>query len=238
MPRGLLSKVNHTSVAEQAYDGIRESIVRGHFAPGQQLIEARLAEELGISRGPVREGLKRLGQDGLVVHRPHQGTFVREFTAGDLMSIYTIRVALETTAIRLVTREGTSPEPLVTLLDQMRSAADDRRLQDLATLGYTFHRTLCELSRNAFIVQFFDTISAQVQLALELDTMEYLHFSTPLDFVEAHSVLVGAIDAGDEYQAASLLESHIMLGIEEFLATFSTSDAASGSVPPAAPPAG
>lgn len=220
MAHRLPLKVNHTSLAEQAYAGIRESIVRGQFEAGEQLVEARLAEAMGISRGPVRDGLKRLVQEGLVVHRPHQGTFVREFTADDLMSIYTIRIALETAAIRILAREARSSAALVDVLDQMESAAVDGRLEDLATLGYMFHRTMCELSGNVFIVDFFDVIGAQVQLALELDTVEYLHYSTPADFVEAHADLVRAIDEGGEYEAAAHLESHILLGVNDVLSGF------------------
>src|SRR6202008_2550001 len=86
-----MAKVSHTPIADQAYDAIRESIALGRFPPGAQLVEARLADELGISRGPVREGLKRLRQEGLVVHHPHQGMFVRELTAADVIHIYDVR---------------------------------------------------------------------------------------------------------------------------------------------------
>ena len=208
-----MPKVSHTPIADQAYDAIRESIALGRFPPGTQLVEARLADELGISRGPVREGLKRLRQEGLVVHHPHQGMFVRELTAEDVIHIYDVRVALESVAIRQLARTGTAPPEFKALLEKMQTAARANRIRDLIGLGYEFHHVLCASSKNPLLVEFLDRMSIQVRLALEVDSIEYLRHQGPQDFVDAHAALVAVIEEGDEEQAANALQHHVLDGI-------------------------
>jgi DNA-binding GntR family transcriptional regulator len=208
-----LPKVSHTPMADQAYEAIRDSIAHRRFPPGAQLVEARLADELGISRGPVREGLKRLRQEGLVVHHPHQGMFVRELTAADVTHIYDVRIALESVAIRQLARRGTAPPEFQALVERMQSAARANRIRDLISLGYEFHRVLCASSGNPLLVEFFDLMSIQARLALEFDSIEYLRHQDPQDFVDAHAALVTVIEEGDEQRAAAALESHVLDGI-------------------------
>jgi DNA-binding GntR family transcriptional regulator len=208
-----MPKVSHTPIADQAYEAIRESIALGRFPPGAQLVEARLADELGISRGPVREGLKRLRQEGLVVHHPHQGMFVRELSAADVIHIYDVRVALESVAIRQLARAGAAPPEFNALVDRMQSAARANRIRDLIALGYEFHRVLCASSNNPLLVEFLDRMSIQVRLALEYDSIEYLRHQGPQDFVDAHAALVTVIEEGDEDAAAKALEHHVLDGI-------------------------
>ncbi len=205
-----MPKVSLTPMSDQAYLSVRKSIADGHFPPGTQLVEARLADELGISRGPVREALKRLLQEGLVVHRPYQGTFVREMSAVDVTNIYDVRVALESVAIRQLARQGGPTSDLKSLVDAMDEAARAGRISDLMNLGYSFHRTLCASSGNPLLIEFFDLMSLQARLALEFDTIEYLRKSDTQHFVQAHASLITAIEQGDEHAAAGALAHHIL----------------------------
>lgn len=209
-----MSKVRRTLMADQAYDAIRESIGQGRFPPGAQLIEAHLADALGISRGPVREGLKRLRQEGLVVHLPHQGTFVRRLTGADMINIYDVRVALESVAIRRLARQGEVPPELAAIVEQMQVEARAGRISEMIGLGYTFHRTLCASSGNPLLVEFFDLMSIQARLALEFDTIEYLRRSDPSDYIDAHAKLLTVIEQGDEPAAGAALEHHVLDGIK------------------------
>lgn len=213
-----LPKAVPSPMADQAYESIRQSIVAGRFRPGDKLVEARLADELGISRGPVREGLKRLRQDGLIVHHPNQGMFVRVLSVDDVRSLYEVRVALETAAIRLLVRGGSVPKRLTDLIATMSREADRGRIDAAIPLGYEFHRALCETSGNPYLLHFFDVISVQVQLVLQIDSTEYLRYSNPDDYVRSHAELLQLIGSGEEARAAVVLEAHILLGQEQLLA--------------------
>ena len=195
------------SLAELAYRSIRESILAHRFRAGERLVETRLAQELGISRAPVREALRRLGEEQLVVERPRQGTFVREFTADDFVDIYNLRIAIETAAIRLVTRRREGIEPLEAIVDDMQRAARRQRPEEVAGLEFRLHETLCELSGNAYLSSVFRSLSAQIRAALALDDAEYADLH---DIVDEHVPVLDAIRGGDERQAALVLHRHIL----------------------------
>jgi len=91
------------SLAGDAADRIRESILSGGFRPGEHLVEARIAQQLNVSRGPVREAFKLLRAEGLVEEEPRRGTFVVRLEADDVREIYQLRAAIEGQAARLLT---------------------------------------------------------------------------------------------------------------------------------------
>src|SRR4026208_1562785 len=92
------------SLAEDAADRIRAQILSGGFSQGEHLVEAKIAEQLAISRGPVREAFKLLRAEGLLKEEPRRGTFVVSLTADDVREIYGLRAALEGRAARLLAR--------------------------------------------------------------------------------------------------------------------------------------
>jgi DNA-binding GntR family transcriptional regulator len=203
------------SLGELAYRSIRDSIVSTRFAAGERLVETRLADELGISRAPVREALRRLAEEGLVVERPRHGMLVREFTAEDFVDIYNLRIAIETAAIRLVVRRGTPVDSLEALVESMRRAARKGAVQDLVGLELSLHEEICTLSGNAHLASVFRSVSAQIRMALALDDAEYDNID---DIAAEHVSLIEAIRAGDEEQAATVLHEHILATVGPVLA--------------------
>jgi DNA-binding GntR family transcriptional regulator len=203
------------SLGELAYGSIRDSIVSNRFRAGERLVETRLADELGISRAPVREALRRLAEEGLVVERPRHGVFVREFTASDFVDIYNLRIAIETAAIRLLTRRGAGTRTLQDVVDRMRSAARRGRVQELVRLELGMHQEICRLSGNTHLASVFRSVSAQIQMALSLDDAEYASLE---DIVAEHVPLIEAIESGDEDRAAAVLHRHILATVEPVLA--------------------
>ena len=81
---------------------IREAILQGRLKPGQRILEADMAQELGISRAPIREAIRQLESEGLVVSRAHRGTYVTTLSSQDAREIFSLRAALEGLAIMLV----------------------------------------------------------------------------------------------------------------------------------------
>lgn len=206
-----LKRVRRTSVAESAYEAIRDSILQGRYPPGEQLVEARLASELGVSRGPVREALGRLTEDGMLVDILHRGTFVREFEAADLIDIYNVRIGLESVAVRLMIGAGRSVRPLVSLVEDMRKAARANDLSRLSRAEFRFHETLCELSGNYLLASVYRSISSQVQMVLSLDNASYLD---PQEIADEHVPLIDAIEAGDPEVAVERITQHIVCSVE------------------------
>ena len=206
-----LKRVTRISVAESAYEAIRDSIIAGQYPPGEQLVEARLAAELGVSRGPVREALGRLTEEGLLVDILHRGTFVREFAPADLIDIYNVRIGLESVAVRLMIGADRSVAPLLALVEEMRKAARAGNLGRLSQLEFRFHETLCDLSGNAVLASVFRSISSQVQMVLSLDNASYLD---PQEIADEHMPVIEAIAAGDTDEAVERITQHIVCSVE------------------------
>src|SRR5438105_15855611 len=89
---------------------LREAILAGDLSPGTKLVEAELARRFGVSRGPIREALRELSREGLVVDLPRRGTFVCTLTQADLTEVYAVREALELVAVREAVASATDDE--------------------------------------------------------------------------------------------------------------------------------
>jgi DNA-binding GntR family transcriptional regulator len=201
-----LDRIERVSFAERAYEAIRESILQGRFQPGEQLVEARLAADLDVSRGPVREALKRLRDEGLVVNCLHRGSYVRIFTVDDIVNLYNVRIGLESVAIRLATRERRSTALLCETIEAMAAAGRSGDLFALSAHELAFHEVLVQMSGNEYVIALFKSIAAQVRIAISLDNAE---FTDPVDVAREHEPLVDAIEGGDEEVASTLLGEHI-----------------------------
>jgi len=195
------------SLAEDAADRIREQILGGGFKQGEHLVEAKIAEQLNISRGPVREAFKLLRAEGLLNEEPRRGTFVVSLTADDVLEIYGLRAALEGRAGRMVAR---AHDPAA--LARLRALADDidRAVASgdpvaASRADLAFHEGLCELCGNSRIHEVFMRYVPTLRGLLRLDEQVL----RSLDEISLqHRPLVEAIEAGDEERAATLLNEH------------------------------
>ena len=110
-----------------AYAALYEAILLGHIPPGERLVEAEIARQMGISRGPLREAIRQLEQDGLVEYRPRRGAVVAELTRERVLDAYSTRVELEGFAARLAAQRMTAADAarLAALCDVMQRCAGD-----------------------------------------------------------------------------------------------------------------
>jgi DNA-binding GntR family transcriptional regulator len=122
-------------------DGIRLAILRGQLAPGQVLRQEELAKQFGLSRAPVREALRQLETEGLVVSYPNRGTVVAELSPEDIEEVFLIRVTLETTALRFSVPKMTDSDfrKAEAVLDQ---TDNDPNPAHSAELNWAFHESL------------------------------------------------------------------------------------------------
>ena len=152
----VLSLVRTRSLAEQVADLIVEGIANGALAPGQKIIEVDLAIRLQVSRVPVREALKILETQGIVVGRPHRGVRVVEFDKSKIAQVYEIRLFLEKIALRDArARIESMPKLLVKLdkaIDRMEEYLARGDLLGVMKSDMDFHHEICLASENEIVI--------------------------------------------------------------------------------------
>jgi len=203
--RRLLSQV----VARQ----IRDAIGAGSLRPGERLVETDIAAGLGVSKTPVREALRELEAEGLVVIVPGRGSFVREMSAADIRDIAMLRATLEGLALRLAIQRGPDPDwnsSLREALEAMRAATDPSQLNDAHA---HLHRLLSDRSGSARLSSMLEALRVQVKTFLSFVDLLY----DPAAMADDHAELVDAVERGDLGGIQQLVDQHI-LGDAERLA--------------------
>jgi DNA-binding GntR family transcriptional regulator len=166
---------------------------------GERLVETKLAEELGMSRAPVREALRRLLEEGLVVERAHYGMFVQSFDWAEIVDLYNARVGLETIALRLFVRRGASTNSLRAQIERRRAAAEAGDVSEVVAADFAFHEEVFLGSGNSILSDFFRRLAAQTLIAITLaDDVE-------LEFAGQHVPIIEALERGDEEAAIDAL---------------------------------
>lgn len=192
--------VDRLSLADRAVEVLREQILSGAFPPGRRLTEARLAEDLRISRGTVRTALKQLSHEGLVEATPYTGWAVAQLSVRDAWELCLLREVLEGLAARLAAH-ATSPdncERLKRAFQQLIDAARSGSRVAVVTADLALHKTIMQLSGNRRLVQQYELIEQQLKLYIALSDLRSVEL---WEVVEWHKVLVEAILAGDANRA-------------------------------------
>lgn len=202
-----LKPLSSDSLVAMAYESIRASILDGTFQPGEHIIESKVASQLEISRAPVREALRRLGQEGLTVERPRRGTFVREISATDFVDIYNVRIAIETAAVRLAVRNKASLAPIEKTIKAMERAAKKHDVALTVNLELDVHQQICDASGNDYLATVFRSLSGPIRMALSMDDAAYEELE---DVATEHLPLLEAMASGDADRAVEAIQSHIV----------------------------
>src|SRR3954451_2208986 len=165
------TRIPRATFASMVGERIRSNIIDGTLSPGSQLNEVELASSFGVSRGPVREALQRLIQEGLLRSEPHRGVFVPVMTDEDIDDVYLARDALETAAVRQITRMGRSAsafKSLESIVKGMRKAADAGSWQTGASRDLDFHTELVAAAASPRLERMFTTVISETRLCLSL----------------------------------------------------------------------
>jgi DNA-binding GntR family transcriptional regulator len=199
--------VEQRSQSELAYQRILDRVVSLEMPPGSVVNEARLREELGIGRTPIREALQRLARENLVRSIPHRGTFVTEVNITDLARITEVRVVLEAHAARLAAEKLSSAdrEALDGLLALLRGEVTDQR--ELMRLDRLIHRTVYRAARNPFLEA---TLERYFNLSLRLWYLVLDREVRLREAVDEHVELLRAILAGDGELAETIMRRHVI----------------------------
>jgi len=195
-------------LAEDVADRLREEILSGGFTQGERLVEAGIAQQLGVSRGPVREAFKLLRAEGLVKEEPHRGTFVVRLTSTDAREIYDLRAALEARAAKQLTQRARSGDlrAVRRLLFRLLEAAEDGDVAVVSQADLAFHEGVCRLTGNCRLHEVFVRHVPVLKNLMKLD--EYIYRSLD-DIAVEHEPLVAALESGDPALAAARFEAHV-----------------------------
>jgi len=205
----VFEQVSYQSMRDMAYSAIREAILRGQLKPGDRLLESEIARQMGISRAPVREAIRQLASEGLVVSHSHRGSFVIDLSPDDLWEIYTLRAAIESLAVRLVAEQVT-PQTVLLLqqaVTDMAQAARQGDLQRVADLDIAFHETLCRLSGHSRLLETWLSMIVQIRIFIDLTHALYHPIE---DMISLHAEIVRYIENRQGREAGEALTQHIL----------------------------
>ena len=192
---------------EEIREQLIEDILNGRLAPGARIVETKIAQQFGVSQGPVREALRDLELFGFVVSSPFRGTQVRRISTEELLEIYPIRAALEGVAARsaAVRIDQATLEHLEELIGTMREAAarDDHRGE--ADADHSFHHAIVKASGNHMLEHVWQTMRLSITTCLTTSiTHRSLH-----EIAERHVAVLEALRSGDPDRAEAAVRRHI-----------------------------
>ena len=207
-----LEKLEPRALSRRIVDQLKRVIIAGELRPGDRVLETDLAEQLGVSRGPVREAFRQLEQEGLLISLPHRGTFVATVPEDEIEEVYALRAHLEGYAARRVVaeRQDEAVTLLSDFLEQMLQAARSDDLPGLADLDLQFHDTLLELSGYTGLHRIWRSMDGLVRAR----TYATLALPGRRELIEytarSHRPIVDAIRSGDPDAVDAAVKHHIL----------------------------
>ncbi len=199
--------VGRRVLREEVKEYLIDAILRGELRAGDRIVETRVAQQLGVSQGPVREALRDLELFGFVVSAPFRGTRVRHVSVEELVQVYPIRAALEGVAARAAaTRvDDATLGELETILGSMREAAARGDGRSHTAADVAFHRAIVAASGNGLLQQFWDSLHLATTTFITV-----LLAQRPLqELAERHEPVLAALRARDPQAAEHAMRRHI-----------------------------
>ncbi|MEE1516814.1 MAG: GntR family transcriptional regulator [Lachnospiraceae bacterium] len=190
------------------FNTLRNAILTGELSPGERLMEIKLADKLGVSRTPIREAIRKLELEGLVVNTPRKGAEVANISAEDLRDVLEVRRSLEVLAISLACEKMTD-ETLALLyenIDAFKHSIDAEATSDIASVDVTFHDIIYKATGNNRLIQILNNISEQMYRY----RFEYIKNKESWNrLVEEHMNIYEAIKNRDKDLAVKSILLHI-----------------------------
>lgn len=203
------------SLKDVAVNYLTEKILTGEYKPNEKINEVQVAKELGISRAPIREGIKELSSQGLVQQIPRKGTYVVELTEKDIKEIYQIRLSLESCIIdkiidnnKLNERDFQFLEEKIELMEETANSDDDfnNKKIKINKEDIKFHKYIWEKADSPRRLEILFDLHLQLQMAMIFDTEMTGDLKNT---AETHKDIVKYLRVGDAKKAKAALVEHI-----------------------------
>jgi phosphonate utilization transcriptional regulator len=209
LPHPTIAMLQNSSLTTVVQQEIERAILQGEYEPGSKLIEANLAQKMGVSRGPVREAFRMLEEAGLVRNEKNRGVFVRDIPIGEAVEIFDLRAAMDELVGRKLAVSITAPQlkEIKALVDAMEKAvkADDAHSYHL--LNLKFHDRLVEMAGNGKLTAIYRKLIKELSLFRRLNLAN--GWLLPISAGE-HRQIVKAIASGDPEAAGKAMFGHVM----------------------------
>lgn len=198
------------TIRSQIYKIIRSSLWKGEYTPGQRLQEVELANQLHVSRSPVREALRQLAADGLVIEIPNKGVYVKEFTERDIDEIFDVRLMMETYAIRRSKPAMTDGQHnhLIDILHTLEQAHNSGDLDSYVAADDELHKQIVRLGENSLVEDLYYRVRSMNQQFRVRSLCSHNRFHESLS---EHRDLITALVTGDLEKAIQINASHLEL---------------------------
>jgi DNA-binding GntR family transcriptional regulator len=199
---------NYRTVKKDVVAYLKQAIIAGDLRPGERLVEPLLAEQLKVSRTPVREAIFQLENEGLIERIPYRGAVVASISSRDVSEIYTIKSAIEGLAARLACQSVTPLQikQLRDLLKQMEAYAKKGDLDQYTDVSRSFHLQIVENADNKWLLDVYRRLDPPIHglriLALSLP-------GRPKNSVREHRAILEAIAGRDGEKAEVLTQHHV-----------------------------
>jgi len=199
----------YSPIREEVFIMLREAILNGKLKPGDRLVERELAEQLGVSRTPVREALRKLELENLVTHIPRKGVVVSEISREDIIEILDIRACLEGLVARIAAEKVTKQdiEELRSYLEKMKKAVQEGKNDELNRLHDEFNKKVLNIAGSPRLSQMISSLS------------DYINRFTKIGYsipgrtdaaMKEHAELIEALAARNPVLAEQIAEDHIV----------------------------
>lgn len=201
---------SYKPLREIVFETLRDAIINQTLEPGERLMEIQMAEEMGVSRTPVREAIRKLELEGLVIMVPRKGAYVAGISVKDIHEVFEVRASLEGLAASLAAQRVTPEE-----LDEMEKNlfmetgeedADENNLRSIVEIDTSFHDLLYKAAKNEKLFQMVNNLQEQLQRFRSASLARPGRSRTALD---EHRKILEAIAMGDSKLAQKLAMEHI-----------------------------
>ena len=199
---------SYQPLREVVCESLRDAIRRGVLKPGDRIMEIQLAEELGVSRTPVREAIRKLELEGYVIMMPRRGTYVASMSIRDINEIFEIRTALDSLSYGLAAERITEEEreQLQRLLVVIGGHIEDNDMEKIVDADIEFHDMLYRAARNERLVSVISNLRDQLT---RFRTLSMSYPGRLQATLEEHKAIVDAISRGDVKAARKAAERHM-----------------------------
>ncbi len=199
---------NHRPLREMVYEELKMQILTGAIIPGTRMMEVELAEEMGVSRTPIREAIRKLEKEGLVVIEPRRGAYASQISTQDMVEILEVRENMEGLAA-FFAASRMQPEEMAELKEietKYNEAVIKGSMEDMIKYDTRFHRIIVESCNNKILVQMIEQLQ---ELVLRFRYIYYDNFRRADNMPEEHRIIIEAIESGNAEAARDAADVHI-----------------------------
>ncbi|MUK87638.1 FCD domain-containing protein [Ornithinibacillus sp. L9] len=203
----------------QVYEQLKQYILEGGWSPGERLVESQIASELHLSRSPVREALRILEHEGLIVKKD-QNLYIHNPSVEDIIELYQIRFGLEAVSCYLAADVVTEEElmEMKEILEMTEQSLRNGDSQEIYEWNTRFHESIIYASKNKHLIQIMDSLRSKVLYCRNvLIRFDYVRMD---NFFQEHMNIYLAIKEGRREQAKALMEDHISVDLDRILGLF------------------